>query len=236
MTCSLRSFKCFPGLKLQLWCLWVETLLNAIKLWMTSLRICLPLDYAAEEGAEERGSAGRETGAHVSGEENLRRSCWLNWFILTYVMPSRRVTVWFSSNVQISSCRLWHQTLACDKRQIRIWSRVTKVDTLNRTHCWWCGRLNMVFSFPSHKAPFLSSSIQFTHPNYADSISTVSLSVCFSYIHSILNVFAQIICRFQSVASRQNLHPFYLHMKQPHHHLWVRLTLFQRKCQSMDQV
>lgn len=53
----------------------------------------------------------------------------------------------------------------------------------------------MVFSFPSHKAPFLSSSIQFTHPNYA-----FPLPLCLSislYTHSILNIFAQMICKYQ---------------------------------------
>lgn len=83
----------------------------------------------------------------------------------------------------------WHQTLACDIRQVWIWSRDTKVYTLNRARCWWCGGLNMFFSFPSHKPPFLSSFIQFTHPNYADSISTVYLSVCFLYTRSIIHIF-----------------------------------------------
>lgn len=85
------------------------TLLNAVKLWMTSLRICLPMDLLCRRGTREAREcgAGREKkrGAHVNGEENLWQSCWLNWFILTYVMPSR-VTVRFSSDAQTRGCRL----------------------------------------------------------------------------------------------------------------------------------
>lgn len=50
------------------------TLLNAVKLWMTSLRICLPMD-SAEEEQEKRGSAGQ--GGRKRGEHTwmARKTC-----------------------------------------------------------------------------------------------------------------------------------------------------------------
>lgn len=149
-------------------------LFDDVKVWLQFLWICSLSNYSKKDLHENR---------KCETDKRTREPHSKEWKFVSKAAYVHLCNVilcksgGFCSDVQKYRCRLCDtQILTCNAR---VSFRVTGVYSHNRTHCWWCGWLNMFLSFPSLKLPFVSSSIQSPHPNYADGISVEDqLYVC----------------------------------------------------------